>query len=275
MTISKGLFHDLTTLVKDETAIVIDESKEYLVESRLSPLVRKEGFSSLQELLETLLRTRSTLLKERILNALTTNETSFFRDSGAFIALKNVIIPELIKARRATQTLTFWSAACSTGQEAYSLAILIREHFPELQHWKVVIRASDINSNVLVRARTGEYSSLEVGRGLSEPLLETYFDRTGGVFKVKSSIMNMVEFFQLNLINAWPTTPIDVMLLRNVLIYFDQDTKVQLFRKTRRVLRSDGILVLGAAETARGIDDTLRRRPECGTGIYQIDPEAR
>jgi len=247
--LSEQQFSALSMLLKDETAVVLEVGKEYLVESRLTSLMREEGYSTLSDLIDVVLAQSDPALKKKVLLALTTNETSFFRDLAPFELLRTSIIPELIKARESTKSLTIWSAACSTGQEPYSLALLLKENFPELSGWKVNILASDLNSNVVAKAKSGEYSSLEVNRGLPIQLLIKYFTQRGDNFVINPEIRSMVTFFEQNLIGPWPQQQVDIFFMRNVLIYFDLQTKKQLFEKVKTVLVPEGYLFLGTAET--------------------------
>lgn len=269
MSISGKHFADISTLLKNETAIVLDAGKEYLVEARLSLVAREEGFASLEELIDRVLTTHDLRLRKRILWALTTNETSFFRDRAPFDALKTTILPELIERRASTKTLTIWSAACSTGQEPYSIALIIRESFPQLSSWKIRVIGSDVNSQVVAKARTGEYSALEVNRGLPASYLIKYFEQQGPMFRLKQEVSSLVEFHDLNLIKMWPFSGVDVMFLRNVLIYFDVETKQEIFKKVRKCLSPDGYLFLGAAETPHRIDESFHRVAINTATIYQ------
>jgi chemotaxis protein methyltransferase CheR len=274
MNLSLQHFSELSSLLKAETAIVLEPGKEYLVEARLSALAREQGFPSVGDLLTELFAKKQSRLKTSVLLALTTNETSFFRDVAPFDALKTTVIPEMISKRARSRTLTIWSAACSTGQEPYSIAMLIRENFPELAGWRVRICGSDINSLCLNKARSGEYSQLEVNRGLPATLLVKYFEKDGAYFRVKKDISTMVDFFELNLIHPWPALTADIILLRNVLIYFDTEAKKEIFNKARKVLAPDGYLFLGAAETPYRIDDRLNRVSFGKVSAYQLLPNS-
>lgn len=247
--LSQDQFSALSTLLKDETAVVLETGKEYLVESRLTCLAREEGFTTISDLIDTVLGRSNPNLNQKVLLALTTNETSFFRDLGAFELLKSTVIPNLIKNRAATRSLTFWSAACSTGQEPYSIAMSLAENFAELATWKVQILASDLNPRVVSKAAQGVYTSLEVNRGLPVQLLVKHFTQDGDFYKLHPALKSKVSFFEQNLISPWPTTPVDVLFMRNVLIYFDTETKRAIFEKIKSVLAPDGYLFLGTAET--------------------------
>ena len=253
-------------LVRRRTAIVLDPGKRYLVENRLAPLVRGGRFPSIAALVGAL-RRPSSGLSDQVVDALTTNETSFFRDGRPFDALRDHLLPALVAARAGTRALTIWSAACSSGQEPYSVAMLLLEHFPQLRHWNVRIIASDISPTMLGQAASGTYSPLEVGRGLPPPLLAKYFTRQGRGFEISSLVRGMIEFRSVNLAEPWPFIPvIDVLLLRNVLIYFDQVTKQQTLAQVRQVLRPDGYLILGGTETTLGVDAAFRRE-QVGAGV--------
>jgi chemotaxis protein methyltransferase CheR len=259
----------LRDLVYDRSAIVLQSDKAYLVDSRLAPVAREAGFSSVDELVAGLKRdgSRSPLVK-RVVEAMTTNETLFFRDLHPFEALKSRILPELIRARAGQKTLRIWCAAASTGQEPYSIAMVVREHFPELGGWDVRITATDINAAVLQRARAGIYRQLEVDRGLPAGLLLKYFERRGADWQVKATLKHLVQFVELNLLDAWTQlSPQDVVFMRNVLIYFDAATKRRLLARARDILRPDGFLILGGAESTNNLDDRYTR-VRIGSGIY-------
>jgi chemotaxis protein methyltransferase CheR len=210
-------------------------------------------------------------LQQKVVEAMTTNETSFFRDVQPFEMLKQMVVPELMKRRATERRLNVWCAASSTGQEPYSLAMMLRESFPSLGGWKVRISASDLSTEVLEKARRGRYSQLEVNRGLPAHLLVKYFQRQGVEWQIKDDIRNVIDYRQLNLIEPWPALPpMDVILIRNVLIYFDVETKRQILGKARRLLRPDGYLFLGGAETTLKLDDSFERVEFQRTGCYQL-----
>ena len=247
--LTQDQFSALSTLLKSETAVVLENGKEYLVESRLTSLAHDEGFGSLGEMIDLVLRRSNPSLNQKVLLALTTNETSFFRDLSAYEFLKSTALPEIIKSRAATKSLTIWSAACSTGQEPYSIAMSMAENFSELSQWNVRVLASDLNPKIVKKAVQGMYTSLEVNRGLPIQLLVKYFTQDGDTYHLRPEIKDKVSFFEQNLIGTWPTTPVDILFMRNVLIYFDTETKRQIFEKVKSVLAPDGYLFLGVAET--------------------------
>ncbi len=271
MTLKQAEFNYIAHLVRNRAAIILEPGKEYLVESRLLPVARDAGCASLSELINRLRACPNTTIQQKIIEAMTTNETSFFRDLHPFEALKNVVIPEVLTKRGGDRTLHLWCAASSSGQEPYTIAMLLREHFPQLSHWKVRFIATDISQEVLTRARAGRYSQLEVNRGMPMSLLVKYFERQGVEWQIKEGIRRMTEFRQLNLADSWPTLPLmDVIFMRNVLIYFDLAMKKTILGKIRRILRPDGYLFLGAAETTLNLDDGFERIQFEKAGCYRV-----
>ena len=259
MTITASAFTFVSELVKRQAAIVIGPGKEYLVESRLLPLARDAGLDDVGALIARLQGSHDDGLRRQIVEAMTTNETSFFRDRDPFNALSQAIVPELCKLRRASHRLTIWSAACSTGQEPYSIAMTLLDHPLITADWQVDVLATDINGNVLERARRARYSQLEVNRGLPAPLLVRHFERAETEWRVVAAVRKMVRFAALNLAEPFEVHQMDVVFLRNVLIYFDPATKVEVLRRVRAILRPDGFLFLGGAETTLGLDDCFER----------------
>jgi chemotaxis protein methyltransferase CheR len=258
-------------LLHDYAGIELEPNKQYLVQSRLGPLAREAGFPSLHELVRHLRGRPAGTLHARVVEAMATNETSFFRDIHPFEALKNDLLPPIIAARQAMRTLTFWSAACSTGQEPYSIAILLAEHFPQLAKWTIHIHATDLSQQSVERAIRGEYTDFEVSRGLSQPLIDRYFDRRRELCKVKPELRRRIKFAQANLIGPWPQlSAIDVMLLRNVLIYMAPEAKREILGRTKQRLAADGALLLGGAETTIGIDDDWQRVSHGKCSSYRL-----
>lgn len=257
--------------VFDNAGIVIEPGKEYLVEARLSGLVRKQGMPSLDALLQRL-KHNDPALRRDVIEAMTTNETTFFRDGAPFDLLRTEVLPRLIAARAASRQLSIWCAASSTGQEPYSLAMLLAEHFPSLAEWRIRILATDLSRDVLSRAKTGCYSQLEVNRGLPITYLVKYFEKQGIEWQLLPRIRERVEFQQMNLIQAWPLMPaFDVVFIRNVMIYFDVAAKKVILERIARLLPRDGYLFLGAAETTMNLDDRFRRAPFERAGCYQLE----
>lgn len=260
MKIATADFDYVREMVQREAAIVIEPGREYLVESRLAGVARSAGMASLDELLAALRRNQTTDLRRRVIEAMTTNETSFFRDAAYYEALRDRVIPELLAARATSKTLTIWSAAASTGQEVYSTAMLLRELGPKLAGFTIRLIASDYCASMLERCRNGIYSQLEVNRGLPAALLARYFERAGTNWQVRAELRQMVQFEQVNLAQAWRGLPIfDLVFLRNVLIYFSVDTKKDILARVRQQLRPDGYLILGGAETTINIDPSYQR----------------
>ena len=207
---------------------------------------------------------------------MTTNETSFFRDLRPFEALRKDVLPPLLAARAERKSLVIWSAACSSGQEPYTIAILLREHFPQLRDWNVQIIASDLSRQMLDRAERGEYSQLEVNRGLPAALLIKYFQKSGLYWRIKPEIARLVRFVPINLIGPWPPLGVlDIVFLRNVMIYFSPEAKRQILPKIRRQLAADGTLILGGAETTLGIDDGWERFNHGKAATYRLVPNRK
>jgi chemotaxis protein methyltransferase CheR len=269
--LSQTDFEFVRALVMKRSAIVLENEKLYLADTRLQGVARREGIESVEALVARMRAAPAGPLHQKVVEAMTTNETSFFRDVQPFEMLKQVVVPELMKRREAERRLRIWCAASSTGQEPYSLAMLLREQFPALRGWDVRIVASDLSTEVLEKARQGRYSQLEVNRGLPATLLVKYFQRQGTEWQIKDDLRGLIEYRQLNLIEAWPTLPpLDVILIRNVLIYFDVETKRQILGRARRLLRPDGYLFLGGAETTLNLDDSFERIEFQRAGCYQL-----
>ena len=269
MTLSASDFAFVSQMVRREAAIVLAPGKEYLVEARLIPVARAVGARSVGAFLAELQRRPNHLHQRKIIDALTTNETSWFRDREPFTALTDVVLPELVKSRSGLRKIRLWSAASSSGQEAYSLAITLQENLPA--GWSYEIMGSDISTEMIKRAEAAEYSQVEVNRGLPATQLVQYFERAGAHWRVTPALRRNVSFKLINL--TAPLSPMpqfDVIFLRNVLIYFDVATKKQVLRNVARLLRPDGWLFLGAAETTIGIDDNYERLAAGRTSAYRV-----
>ena len=265
-----GDFGYICDLVRDQSALTLEPGKEYLVESRLDPLARQQGFSSFQKMVERLRSGPFSDLHRRVVEAMTNNETSFFRDPRAFGMLTRSILPALVAERSAERSLNIWCAACSTGQEPYSVAMALREHFPALGGWDVRIIASDMSRDVLARAQAGRYSQFEISRGLPATLLVKYFEQHGAAWEISPAIRRMVEFREINLIQPWTGMPrMHLVLLRNVLIYVDVKTKKAILDKAGRLLTPGGYLLLGGAETTMGLDDSFESLSLQGAVCFQ------
>jgi len=270
MKVADPQFAFLRGLLKRRTGVCIDESKQYLVVARLLPIVRQRKIPSLETLLDRVRQGIDPTLERDVLCAMMTHETSFFRDKAPFEALRK-LVAETAERRAAEKQLTIWSAACSTGQEPYSIAITLLEHFRDLTAtWRVRIVASDYSEPVLERARAGVYSELEAARGLPPRLLAKYFRPLQGKWSIVQECRRLVEFRCLNLNASWPMLPVcDVVFLRNVMLYFDVPTRAALVQRVRRVLHADGALFLGGAETMIGIDAGYERITAAGCSYYR------
>ncbi|MBI1356334.1 MAG: chemotaxis protein CheR [Acidobacteria bacterium] len=258
----------LCEMVYRESGIVLDESKHYLVEARLTPVARDAGAGDLNALCNLMRAISGRPLRDKVVEAMTTNETLFFRDIKPFDALRQVILPELTAKRRPVQTLRVLSAACSTGQEAYSLAMLWKEM--KIPGWDLDILGIDLSDEVLDKARGGRYQQLEVNRGLPAMYLVKYFQRDEAVWQIKSEIRSMARWRKFNLLDdLTPLGTFDLILCRNVLIYFDQPTKSRILGAFRGRLISGGYLFLGASETTLNLDDKFLRRQVASAIAYQ------
>jgi chemotaxis protein methyltransferase CheR len=241
----------LQGLLLDRTGIVLDPGKEYLVEARLHSVAAREGFGSVAALLDAIqTEDEPGPLHRKVTEAMLNGETSFFRDHYPFEALRTTLLPELLRRREDTRSLTLWSAATASGQEAYSLAMLLLDLAPSLRDWNVRILATDVSETMLERARDGIYRQIEVNRGLPATHLVKYFQREGPDWRIRERVRRMVEFSHLNLIEPWPSLPpVDVLLLRNVLLYFSSEARRTILQGVSRQLRADGYLFLGGGET--------------------------
>jgi chemotaxis protein methyltransferase CheR len=270
MTVTEEQFEFITKLVRQEIGIVLESGKEYLVNSRLDSVARSEGIKEIEVLIEKVKKGDSQL-KQLLLDSMTTNETLFFRDGKPFECIKNFILPDLIKLREKSKKLTFWCAASSTGQEPYSLAILIKENFPLLSSWDIKIIATDICKDALNKAQIAEYSQFEVNRGLPITLLSKYFTRSGIKWKLNQEITRMVEFRELNLLGSFSSVPqSDMVMIRNVLIYFDDQTKKSIYSKIKNILASDGYLLVGGSESVVNFDNSYVREVQDNYPFFRI-----
>jgi chemotaxis protein methyltransferase CheR len=258
----------LRKLLKDHSGLDLSADKQYLIESRLLPLSRKAGLSGISELVEKM-KGRSTSLTDQVVEAMTTNETFFFRDKVPFDHFRDSIIPEILRARASHKTIRIWCAAGSTGQEPYSLAMCLKEMGAALSGWRVEILATDLSQEVLEKSKSGIYSQFEVQRGLPIQMLVKYFRQTGELWQINADIRAMVQHRQLNLLHDFSQLGVfDVIFCRNVLIYFDQDTKIDILNRLAKANEPDGFLVLGAAETVVGLTEVFKPNPQ-RRGLYQ------
>ena len=258
----------LRKLLKDHSGLDLSADKQYLIESRLLPLSRKSGLPGISELVQKM-KAGSPALIAQVVEAMTTNETFFFRDKVPFEHFRDSIMPEIIKARAARKSIRIWCAAGSTGQEPYSLAMCLKEMSAALAGWRVEIIATDLSQEVLEKSKAGVYSQFEVQRGLPIQLLVKHFKQNGELWQISPEIRAMVQHRQLNLLHDFSSLgTFDVIFCRNVLIYFDQDTKINIFGRLARIMEADGFLVLGAAETVVGLTDVFKPFPD-KRGLYR------
>ena len=269
MSIDHADFDYIRTLVHKHAAVVLEADKAYLAELRLAPLARQEGVDSIRALVKRMRRQAFNRLHERAVEALVTTETSFFRDHHPFEALRAFVLPELLKQRTWQNPLTIWCAACARGQEPYSIAMLLREYFREPVDVRLI--ASDLSEEMLATARAGRYSQFEIDRGLSPALVKSYFRKQGAMWQIDEAVQRMVAFRKINLAEAWPPLPeMDIIFMRNVLIYFDVETKKTILDRVHRLLRPDGYLFLGGAETVINLDDRFERVDYGKASCYRL-----
>ncbi len=264
-------FNYLRSFLKERSGLVLGEDKRYLLDSRLNPVAQEFGFADLGEMVTALRRPGSQQLAERITGAMTINESFFFRDMTPFDNFRNTMLPHMLKARAAHRRLRIWSAAASTGQEGYSLAIELLEQKNKIAGWKIEILGTDLSPDALKKAKAGVYSQFEVQRGMPTPLLMKYFRQQGSEWAIEPSVKSMVDFKTFNLLKDFRSLGVfDIVFCRNVLIYFDRDTKSDILDRMARQMAPDGYLVLGAAETIMGLCDEFKAVPGV-RGLYQRD----
>lgn len=268
--VSRQSFDFVRRLLRDSAGIEIAEDKQYLVNSRLNVVARSYGWNGPDQVVSNLQRSPTPKLKREVIEALTTNETFFFRDNHPFQLVKEDILPELMKNRQSNRRIRIWSAACSTGQEPYSLAILLNETLPASENWSYDILATDIDTGALARAKQGHYRQHEMSRGLPSIYLARYFKRQGAHWEVNPHLKQHIRFEPLNLAAPWPRQgKFDLIFLRNVLIYFSTTTKGEILRRMSNQLSDDGLLILGAGETALGMETGLQRVSKGKSAIYR------
>lgn len=261
-------FTYLSDFIHESAGLVLTKEKAYLIDSRLKPLVKDFGLASLGDLISRL-KAGVPAVQRAVMDALTTNETSFFRDLKPFELFRHVVLPYLLQTRAAQRRFRIWSAACSTGQEPYSLAMILSEEQAKLRDWSWEIVATDVSSEALAKAKAGIYSQFEVQRGLPATMLVRYFTKDGDGWRIKDPLRSRIDFRPFNLLNdPTPLGRFDVVFCRNVLIYFDPPTKANVLARLAQQLAADGFLFLGGAETVIGISD--RFAPEPGQrGLYR------
>ena len=262
-------FDYLRQHLRQRSGLVLSAEKQYLAESRLLPVARKHGLASLGELVERLkAATFAAPIGVEVVEAMTTNESFFFRDKIPFEHFRDTIMPALMAARAREKRIRIWCTACATGQEPYSLAMGLKTIGSSLAGWKVEIVATDISHEILAKAKAGIYNQFEVQRGLPIQSLVKFFVQVGEAWQIAPEMRGMVQFRQLNLLNDFSSLgTFDVVFCRNVLIYFDQDTKVDVFNRLARQMPPDGFLILGAAETVVGLTEAFKPMPE-RRGLY-------
>jgi chemotaxis protein methyltransferase CheR len=258
----------LRKLLRDRSGLDLSADKQYLIESRLLPLARKSGLSGIGELVQKA-KGGSAAVIAQVVEAMTTNETFFFRDKVPFDHFRASMMPEILQARAGRRSIRIWCAAGSTGQEPYSLAMCLKEMGAAISGWRIEILATDLSPEVLEKSKAGLYSQFEVQRGLPIQMLVKYFKQVGEFWQINADMRAMVQHRQLNLLHDFSKLGVfDVVFCRNVLIYFDQDTKIDIFNRLAKATEPDGVLVLGAAETVVGLTDVFRPYPE-RRGLYR------
>ncbi len=263
-------FEFISTLIKQRSGLVLTKDKAYLLESRLMPIARKLGLQGLEGLISTIRMKKEEALINEVTEAMTTNESFFFRDIKPFDLFRDVILPDLLKSRATKRSFRVWCAAASSGQEPYSLAITLKEEAAKLAGWRYEIVGTDISTEILNKARAGVYSQFEVQRGLPIQLLLKYFKKDGDHWQIDQSLRSMVQYKEYNLLKDLKMLGnFDVIFCRNVLIYFDQETKGKVLEGMSRLLSNDGVLFLGGAETVLGISNKFK--PVAGQrGVYGL-----
>ncbi len=252
------------------SGLAITEAKIYLLDSRLTPVAKKHGFADLAAMTQSLRSTANPVIQKDVIDAMMTNETLFFRDERPFRQLTTNVMPTMVTARENMKSLRIWSAACSTGQEPYSIAMTIADNFPQLSNWAINILATDLSDIALAQARTAEYNQFEVQRGLPIQMLMKHFEQDGQKWRINEKIRKMVNFKNFNLLESMDALPkFDIILCRNVLIYFDEATKKKILSNIIKKLAPDGFLFLGGAESVMGLCPELKHVHD-SPGLYTI-----
>ncbi len=263
-------FDLICRILKERSGLLLAKDKAYLLESRLLPVARKWKFANFEELSKAIRTKPDEALLRDVTEAMTTNESFFFRDIKPFDQFRDIVLPHLLKARAQTKSFRIWSAACSSGQEPYSLAMILNENAAKLQGWKVEIIATDLSTEILTRAREGMYSQFEVQRGLPIQLLMKYFQQSGDRWQINKPVRDAVQYRPFNLLQPMaPLGRFDVVFCRNVLIYFDQPTKTKVLDAIAGQMADDGFLYLGGAETILGVTERFQLI-EGQRGMYGI-----
>jgi chemotaxis protein methyltransferase CheR len=273
MSVTAAEIEVVAGLVFDLCGIVLDESKDYLIESRLSSLVRKTGSGDYAELARKIRHGGDKGLRTELIDSITTNETLFFRDGSPFEALRHKALPELFDAKARTaypKRLRIWSAACSTGQEPYSIGMTLHDLLPDVHSWDISILATDISDSAIRQASAGRYSEMEMQRGLPQAALAKYFTREGTGWKVKDEIRALVTFRHFNLHESFQGLgPFDVIFCRNVAIYFSPEARAALFRGLANILSPDGYMFVGSSESLADLGPEFAPQHHCKSVFYQ------
>jgi chemotaxis protein methyltransferase CheR len=259
----------LSQYLLQKSGLALGAGKDYLLEARLVPLAQSWGLQGIDDLVREMKKGSHQRLNTAVVEAMTTNETLFFRDKTPFDELKDTLLPSLLANRQTTRRLRIWCAAASTGQEPYTLAMVLREHFPKLSDWTLEIVGTDLSSHALKRAEEAVYTQFEVQRGLPIQFLMKYFEQAPTGWRVRNELRQLVKLQQMNLLDSFNHLgQFDIVFCRNVLIYFENPAKKLILDRMAKLLRPDGYLILGAAETVVGITDTFGRFKECKSAVY-------
>ncbi len=275
MSLNQADFTYFAKFLHENSAIVVGSDKNYLLDSRLTPIQRRLGLHDLGALVQKLRTEPFGNLHREVIEAMTTNETYFFRDVKPFEALKADVLPEVIERNATKRTLNIWCAATASGQEPYSIQMLLKENFPQLSTWNVKIHCTDLSQEMVNRTTAGKYTQLEVNRGLPASLLIKHFEKNGIDWQVKSYLKAGIEARVMNLARPWPMMPkMDIVFMRNVLIYFDIETKRSIFNQLTRVMAPSGVLFLGGSETTLNLSNAFERKGGAGTSFYLMKSAA-
>jgi chemotaxis protein methyltransferase CheR len=263
-------FEFICQILRERSGLVLTNDKAYLLESRLLPVARKWKLATFDDLVRVIRTKMDEAVVRDVVEAMTTNESFFFRDTKPFDQFKALVLPALLKSRAASRTIRIWSAACSSGQEPYSLAMILSESAAQLNGWKIEIVGTDLSTEILNRAKEGMYSQFEVQRGLPITMLVKNFSQIGDRWQINAKIRGMVQYKEFNLLqDPMPLGRFDVVFCRNVLIYFDQPTKTRVLNSVAKLMPEDGFLFLGGAETVLGITDKFQMVPG-QRGVYGV-----
>ncbi len=268
MATTKSNFVAVREFIRERTGMVLDDSKNYFVETRLQIICKEDGYESVDELMNTLIRRPFSELADKVVDQLMVNETYFFRDNAPFKVFEEKVLPKIIEKNSDKKSLRIWCAAASSGQEPFSVCMIIKDKFPALANWKVEFEATDISSQMIERCKSGVYSDVELRRGLPPSLKSRFFKQNGVNWHLSQEIVSMVKFSQLNLVRPWPRLPKpDVVFIRNVLIYFDVETKKKILDNLMRLLGPGGYFFVGGGEIPASLGAAVE---SLGSGAYQV-----